>query len=115
MTITGQNFEMFAGDSKEIEIAVVDENGAALDLTPYDAINWVVYKPTTKEIVLSKTLGSGITVAAPLTGIITISLVPADTENIFPMIYAHECEINSGTSVVSTVCTGTMKIVYSKA
>jgi hypothetical protein len=115
MTITGQNFEMYAGDSKEIEIAVVDENGAPLDLTPYDAINWVAYKPTTKEIVLSKILGSGIMVDTPLAGIIKISLVPADTENIYPLIYAHECEINSGTTVVSTVCTGTMKIVYSKA
>jgi hypothetical protein len=111
--MTGQNFEVFQGDTKDIFIDVVDENGAALDLSSYDAIHWVAYKPTTKEEILSKTLGSGITV--PSLGVIKISLVPADTEILTPLIYAHECEISDGTNVVSTVCTGTMKVIYSKA
>lgn len=112
MSIPGQNFEMFQGDTKDIEITVTDENGALLDLSSYDSINWVVYRPTTKETVLSKNLSNGITV--PSLGIIQISLTPADTELITPMIYSHECEINSGASVTSTVCTGSFKLFYSK-
>ncbi len=115
MTATGQNFEMFQGDTKVITIPVTNVDGSVLDLTPYDEINWVVYKPTTKEIVLSKTLGGGITVPAPLDGNLEISIVPTDTENITPMLYSHECEIKSGGTIVSTITTGTIKIIYSRS
>lgn len=115
MTEVGQNFEMYQGDTKNIEIEVRDENGAILPLDPYDGITWIVYNTTTKATVLTRTLGDGITVPTPSNGVILISLVPADTENIIPNTYAHECEIVSGTSIVATVATGTIKIIYSKA
>jgi hypothetical protein len=113
MTATGQNFEMFQGDTKDIEIPVTDENGAALPLDPFTEIVWVVYKQTTKEEVLRKELGAGITV--PSASLIKISLLPVDTELLTPTTYNHECEISDGGTVVSTITTGTLKILYSKA
>ena len=113
MTIKGQNFEIFQGDTKQITISVTDEDGAILPLTGYDAI-WVVYKQTSKELIISKTLGSGILIPTPTDGQIVIDLIPADTETINPGSYLHECEIVSGTEV-STVTTGIIKVLYSKA
>lgn len=114
MTTQAQNFEMFAGDTRQITISVTDEDGAALPLTGYDAI-WVVYKQTTKELILSKVLGSGIMIPTPANGQIIIDLLPEDTEDITPGKYLHECEISTSSTDVSTVTTGIIKILYSKA
>ena len=115
MAATGQNFEIFQGDTKDVYITVTNENGAILDLTPYDAIRWVVYHQVNKALILEKTLSSGITVPVGTDGVIKISLVPADTENVQPNTYNHECEVSSGGTVVATVTVGTVKIIYSKA
>jgi hypothetical protein len=120
MTVSGQNFEMYVGDSKEIYITVTDEEtGLPLNLSPYVAnsgIAWVVYRPTTKEIVLSKLFGAGVEAVIPYSnGVIKITLNPSDTENIIPNTYNHECEISSSLTNVATVTVGTIKFLYSRA
>lgn len=118
MTVKSQNFEIFAGDSKQIEILVTDEDtDLPVDLTPYlsGTIIWVVYDKSTKNLILSKSLGSGVTVPSPSSGIVIITLSPTDTENITPKLYNHECEISSSPTDVATVTTGTINILYSKA
>lgn len=119
MTITGQNFEMYQGDTKEIHIIVTDEEtGLPLDLSPYvanDGIVWVLYGQTNKNIILSKSYGEGITVPVPSTGELIVTLLPTDTENVIPNTYNHECEISSSSTNVATVTTGTLKILYSRA
>jgi hypothetical protein len=118
MTIKGQNFEIYAGDSKNLEILITDSTDSPLDLTPYmiaGGITWVIYHPTTKAIVLSKGYTDGITVPIPSNGIAIVSLLPEDTENIAPKLYNHECEISSSTTEVATVTVGTVNIIYSRA
>lgn len=115
MAATGQNFEMHAGDRKQIQISVTEEDGSVLDLISFTQITWVIYHQTTKVAVLTKTLGAGITVPTPSNGVILIDLLPADTENISPSLYNHECEISDGSTNVATVTTGFVKILYSKA
>jgi hypothetical protein len=115
MTMIGQNFSMYQGDTKNIEIEVTDANDAILPLDPYDGIRWVMYHPTTKALVLEKTLGDGITVPTPANGVLVISLEPSDTESVVPNTYNHECELMNGATVVATVTTGIIKIIYSKA
>lgn len=114
MTVTGQNFDIYLGDSKQIIITVYDETGAILPLDGYD-ITWVLYKLTSKQIVLTKTLGAGITVPTPANGQILIDIQPADTENLVPNTYLHECEISTSPTDVATVTTGTVKAIYSRA
>lgn len=114
MTYAGQNFEMYLGDTKQVIITVYDENDAILDLSGYD-ITWVLYKLTSKQIVLTKTLGSGISVPAPSSGQIVIDILPVDTENLVPNTYVHECELSSSPTDVSTITTGTVKLIYSRA
>lgn len=118
MTATGQNFELFAGDRKDIEILITNSAGNAVDLTPYmisGGIVWVMYHPTTKQIVLTKEFGSGISVPTPSNGIAVISLLPADTVDVTPKLYNHECEINGSPTEVATVTTGTVNLLYSRA
>jgi hypothetical protein len=117
MTISGQNFEMYQGETKTIEILVLDENGQAADLTPYvlnDDIQWTAYNRTTKATVIHKSLGDGISVPVTTSGIIIVSLLPLDTESVNPNIYGHECQIASSASDVAIVTTGIVNIYYSK-
>lgn len=113
MTIQSQNFEIHAGDTKQVIITVTDENDAILPLSGYD-ITWVMYRQTSKEEVLRKELGDGITVPTPSNGQIVIGFLPTDTADIVPNTYSHECEISSGPDDIATICTGTVKILYSK-
>ena len=105
---------MYQGDTKQVIITIYDEDGVILPLAGYD-ITWVVYHPTTKNVILSKSLGSGITVPTPLNGEVIIELLPVDTENVVPNTYNHECEISTSTTDVATTTTGTIKILYSRA
>jgi len=115
MTEVGQNFEMFQGDSKLIYINVEDEFGNPLDISTYTVI-WVVYKQTSKEAILTKTTADDVTVSGAFNDIAVVSLSPEDTESVAPAVYNHECEISkTSEGLVSTVATGTIKILYSKA
>lgn len=107
---------MYQGDRKQIQILVTNpDTGLALDLAPFTSITWVAYRGTNKETILSKSLSDGISVPTPADGTIVIDLLPADTEDIYPSIFLHECEIDDGNDDVATVCTGTLKILFSKA
>lgn len=114
MTIVGQNFDLYLGDTKQIIITAYNEAGGILPLAGYD-ITWVVYKSTTKAIVLTKTLGAGITVPTPSNGEIVIDILPVDTMNLIPNTYLHECEISTSPTDVATITTGAVKMIYSRA
>jgi hypothetical protein len=111
MTETGQNVEIYRGDSKVLRVTVVDENNLSVDISSFN-IEYVLYK---KDITyLSKTIGSGISfVGGGTTGIFDINYLPVDTENIYGNFF-HECEITDPTSQVSTVFTGSVTIINSK-
>lgn len=114
MTITGQNFEVYKGDNKEIIITVTDDNGAILDLTSYSVV-WVVYNTTLDSIVIKKsTVASNeITIPSPTSGQVHIALDSIDTESLTPRTYGHQCEIKDVSTNHSTITTGYIKILKS--
>ena len=112
MTITGQNMTMYRGDTKKLVVTVTDESGAYPDISGSD-FNWVVYKRTPGNIVLSKVTPSGISIINPL-GVIEITLDPEDTENLLGL-YLHECEITDTLGNISTIFTGSFTVIDSKA
>lgn len=116
MAATGQNFEIYQGNTREIIILVTDDDtGLPMNLSGY-SIRWVAYEQTSKSIVLEKTSGGGgITVPNPANGEIVITIANADTQNLVPKLYNHECEISISTTSVITTTVGTMKVLYSKA
>lgn len=114
MTAKGQNFEMFQGDTKRLRVSVVDDDNVAFPLTNC-AINYVIFKQTSKQVVITKTTGGGgITVEDESGGIIVILLEPEDTENLLGS-FSHEGELTDGTGTISTIFVGSVKILNSEA
>jgi hypothetical protein len=116
MASTGQNFEIYQGNTRDVVIEVLDsDTGLPVSLSGY-SVRWVVYEQTSKAIVLQKASGgTGITVPNPTDGKIIIALDAADTQNLTPKVYNHECEIYISTTSVITVSVGTMNVILSKA
>ena len=112
MTETGQNLEVYQGKDKLIDATIYDTAGAELDISG-STFEWVVYRPTSGEIVLTKTVGSGITIIDAPNGLIRITLVPDDTLTLLGN-YNHECELTDATSKIDTVFTGYFKVIASK-
>ena len=72
--------ETYRGDDREFTFTLT-EDGGAMDLTGA-ALRFTVKRAVADldiNAVVSKTLGSGITVAAPLTGVCVVALAAADT------------------------------------
>ena len=111
MTKSGQNVTMYQGDYRILEVTVLDENDAPRDVTGC-LVTWVVYKPTTKFVELTKIVGSGI--SAPVGAVFEITLEPEDTLNLLGQ-YNHECEITDGSSHPFTILTGYFKVFSSEA
>ena len=112
MTFTGQNLELYKGKDRIIEVIVEDGYGGRLDIDGSTFI-YVVYKPTPGTIVLSKTTASGIILTVPASGVMEITLVPEDTQNLLGQ-YNHEGEITTPTGKQDVIFTGYFKVFDSK-
>ncbi len=113
MTATGQNLEMYKGDSKLLVITSTDDSNNPLDLSGC-TLNYVIYRTTPSTIVVTKTTTSGIAITDPTGGIFEITLYPADTEGLLGF-YQHECELTDLSNNISTLFTGKVQIFDSKA
>ena len=104
MTIVGQNYTMFSGDSKVITVTVTDADGAAVNLTGA-TISYVIFDDGSATI--TKTVGSGITVTDAAAGTFTITLAASDTASLAGAYY-HECQVTDSSGNISTIFTGTV-------
>lgn len=114
MTATGQNFDMYQGDDKQVSVTTYGEDGVTVLDISNCAINWVLYKRYPENIVLTKTTSSGITLTIPASGVFLITLVPVDTENLLGE-YNHEAELTDLAGYISTIMVGKVLIYKSKA
>lgn len=113
MTISGQNFEIYQGDNKQIIITVKDDNDALLNLDGYSAV-WCVHNQSPSNIVFQKsTATGGITIPNPANGQLVITLEGNDTATLPPKTYGHQCEILDGLGNHATVTAGYMKVITS--
>ncbi len=114
MTQTGQNVEMFSGDSRTIRFTVTEADGS----TPVDLAGCSAKWRASRKLsggfsatpAISKAIGTGITVTDADAGELQVALAPADTAGLSGRYY-HELEITDGLGNVSTVATGTLAIV----
>jgi hypothetical protein len=108
--IAPQNFDMVAGDTTLLTVAVIDEAGAIVDLTNATAI-WQMARTAQTPALLTKTTdaNAGITITDPLGGILTVLLDPGDTEGLTGRWY-HELEVIDVAGDISTVITGFVTI-----
>jgi len=107
---TGQDVDMIAGDTRNLNVIVYDENNGGNKNIANATIKWVLYDEALEVVVLNKALASGITVTNGLLGQFTVALTPANTVSLTPGVYYHEVEITDETGNVSTVLTGHITI-----
>lgn len=100
VTAKNQNFEMYAGDTKNIEVTIAGVNltGASVKW----ALKRTVYEA---DAVISKDTTGGISITNASGGVFVIALAPGDTTSLSGDYY-HEAEITDSASNVSTVFTG---------
>lgn len=111
MTSTGQNITMVAGDDKLIYITVYNDDGG-IDPITGSTVNWVVFRQNGTIVITKAT--PDIDLDTPSDGVLLITLVPADTENLLGN-YFHECEVIDSGNRTSTVTKGFFKVERSYA
>lgn len=102
-----QNFSMASGDDLVLSITVKTESTCvAVDLTDATA-TWVLSRAPgcTPLVTVAGVLTS------PTTGVLTVTLVPADTDDLCSGRYYHELQLTDALDKVSTVMTGTARIM----
>jgi hypothetical protein len=106
MTAINQNFDMYAGDSKNIVISVVDEANKPLNVEGV-TVKWILRptQPITAPNILDKTTPEIETAEDK----VTIKLLPQDTETLYGNFY-HEAELTDQIGNVSTIMVGSIKI-----
>lgn len=98
------HFEMCAGDTRRINISLVDQLGAPMSIADC-TVRWQASRGTAERFsatpLITKTIGAGIEVTDEFGGRLTVHLAPSDTENLAGDFY-HELELRDATGDVST-------------
>jgi len=110
------DFEMHSGDHRDLVVTVKDEAGALVDISGA-TMRWHLSKldssgsrPGPKGAALvQKSVGSGIVLTTPASGVATVSLLPADTASLAGEFY-HELEMVLG-GKTSTVLFGKVTVL----
>jgi hypothetical protein len=102
-----QDIEIWSGNDTEINATITDTDaGAAKDLTGA-AVTWILAKAQGKPALITKTVGSGITLTTPLQGKCKVTLVPTDTEALKgTKTYYHEMRVVDAATKKVTVLYG---------
>ncbi len=91
MTEINQDFELHAGNSRVLEVTVTDvSDGTPIDLTGYTPVTWVMVDKPGGTALVTKNLGSGVVLTAPVTGVLQVTLLGAGTKAVTPGRYYHE-------------------------
>jgi len=104
---------MKSGDSKVLQVTVKDEAGVAINITGA-TFTWALSKKKSSggfspTLLLTKTVGSGITLVTPASGRLDIALLPADTDALKGSYYQELQMVDTATNK-STVLDGTITI-----
>jgi hypothetical protein len=101
MTETGQDFEMWEGESKILDVAEVDDT----DISSQE-ITWILFDEDPDDAEVTKTTGGGgIDIDNGTAGEFEIELDPADTEGVTGR-FQHECRIDDGGGTESVLFVG---------
>ncbi len=114
MTKVDQDTTIYIGDTINLVITVRDDAEVAIDITGA-TVAWNLYDERIGSSLIAKTTSSGITLTTPLSGIFTIALSAADTAALSEGVFYHEAEVTDASSNVSTVTTGHITVLVSRA
>lgn len=114
MTKDNQNFRMYQGEDKLLEISVLDEDGNAKDITGA-TITWILAtSPDAAAAEVTKsTGGSGVSITNAAGGVFQVTLDGSDTTSLEGN-YWHEAEVEDTSGHDNTVTTGYITIKASQ-
>lgn len=101
------DFTTYIGDSKSLEIAITDSDGAAVDVSTAQAVVYALFARAGGAALVTKTLDDGVSVA---TSTVTVALAPADTAELAPGLYLHELQITDSAGAVTTALQGSVAL-----
>src|SRR5687767_14791102 len=108
MTATDQNIVIWQGEDKPITVDLEDGDGAPYGSTDGLTFSWRVSpSKDDRTSLIAKSTGSGITNG---TSLITIDLNSADSENLRPVDYYHECRVVDSSGEENVVFVGAFKV-----
>lgn len=108
MTMTNQDFQIWAGETKQLIVTVTDGNGIIVDISG-SQITWRLLDKNNYTI-MTKTLGNGVTLTDPTHGIFMIQLNPTDTANLGISRYSHTAKITDLFGNVSVLLVGSITL-----
>ena len=107
-TSLNQNMTMWQGDDRDIVATISDSAGSAVNITGVTA-TYSLGTAVDQTATFTKTVGSGIVLTTPASGIMTISIDPADTATLAGCYY-HELVITDASGNVNTAFIGEVTI-----
>jgi hypothetical protein len=110
MALVNQDFEIYAGDTKNLVVTVTKSDGTIAPLIGDVTVKWVAVRG--KDIVISKDTTNGIAITDDANGEFTVRLDSVDTKTLLGSL-KHEAVITDGLGNVSTVMVGTIKVLAS--
>jgi len=111
LTKKNQDFEVFQGNDVILQVTVIDQDGTVFPLTGATPIVWKLMRELGCDpTLITKSLGSGITVTDAAGGKLEIKIDAADNL-ILSGIFEHELTVTDSISDKSTVMVGTANIL----
>ncbi len=111
ITTNVANLTITRGDTLVHRITVKNTDETAKDITGATVRYTVRERTYDGAQVLQKTVGSGITLTTPTSGILDATLSAADTAALVPSVgYVYDCEITLS-GQVQTVQSGTLSVI----
>jgi len=107
--LIAQMIELFSGDTKLINITVLDQDSVVVDLTGA-SVDFIIAKYPGHTALITKTIGSGVVLTDAANGIMDVTLLPADTESL-QGAYNFQCKVTDLSGRESTVLHGTVTIL----
>jgi len=110
MTATKQDFTVYRGETKTLQVTVKDAAGAAFDLTGAPAVTWRLGPLAGGAATLTKSLGSGVTIVGATSGRFDVAVSAADSAAIAAGHYLHQAVVTDAAGDVETVTVGTVTV-----
>lgn len=108
MTVLGArgDFEIWQGDGHEIEITVTDDAGEPYNLATVLALTWSLAETWGGTALVSKAIGTGITITDAAAGKLAIEILSADTAGLTGKDYVHQTKMTDAIGQTYTISYG---------
>ena len=93
------------GDDVSLKFTIKDKSETIVDLTGILAASFKIFDNFKDSAILEKTLGAGITNAAPTTGVLTVTLTDSDTgaESLLAGEHYFELKFTDAAGLIKTM------------